>query len=41
MPTRLDAFFLTGTDEHGRRLNGTAEGLGGPANIDVMADIIK
>lgn len=39
----FDAFFLTGTDEHGQKIERTAEGLGvSPKQyVDEMADIIK
>ena len=39
----FDAFFLTGTDEHGQKIERTAEGLGvSPKKyVDEMADIIK
>ena len=39
----FDAFFLTGTDEHGQNIERTAEGLGvSPKQyVDEMADIIK
>ena len=39
----FDAFFLTGTDEHGQKIERTAEGIGvSPKQyVDEMADIIK
>lgn len=39
----FDAFFLTGTDEHGQKIERAAEGLGvSPKQyVDEMADIIK